>query len=80
MKVEKLEVLKVGLENEYYVLIVPNEFVREEGYRDFFLMHEFYGHVICTVGCCVKSDEEALEIVNGSAEDWIRWYKEDMEE
>lgn len=79
MKVERLEVLKVTLEDDFYVLVVPNDFPGEEGYRDFYVAHEFCGHVMYAVGCCVKSDEEVLDIVDRNADDWIRLYGEDME-
>lgn len=71
----RLEVLKVTLEDNFYVLVVPNE----EGFREFYLAHEICVHVMYAVGCCVKSDEEALDIVERNANDWVRLYEEDME-
>lgn len=79
MKVERLEVLKVTLEDNFYVLVVPNAFPEEEGYREFYVAHEICVHVMYAVGCCVKSDEEVLDIVDRNADDWIRLYGEDME-
>ncbi len=55
--VEKLEVLKVTVENGFYVLIVPNG-----EYHDFILAHENYGAYEHMFGCKVENDDEAVEL------------------
>lgn len=74
MKVEKLEVLKIGLWNEYYVLVVPNE---AEGVRDFFLANELCEHTMWLFSIPVGSDDEVLEIVEKNAAEYIKWYREE---
>ena len=78
MKVGKLEVLKVTLENEYYVLIMPN-FKEGVGIRDFFLAHELFGDVMWMFGCYVKDDEDAIRLAVSNAEDvYIPKYREGL--
>lgn len=74
MMVEKLEVLKIGLWNEYYVLVVPNE---AEGVRDFFLANELCEHTMWLFSVPVGSDDEVLEIVEKNAAEYIKWYREE---
>jgi hypothetical protein len=75
MTVEKLEVLKVNLENEYYVLIVPR--TDDEDIREFYLANEIYGDVMYMFGCIVHSDDEAVELALENVESGIRLYREE---
>ena len=71
MTVEKLDVLKVGLENEYYVLVVPNE---AEGIREFYLTNELVAKVMYMFGCYVVDDEEAIRLAVNNADEYRRDY------
>ena len=75
MNVEKLEVLKVNLENEYYILIVPNAV---EGIREFFLANELVAKVDYMFGCYVADDEEAIEIAVSNADEYEYMYRREL--
>ncbi len=79
MTVEKLEVLKVKLENEYYILIVPNkELDTGNKFRDFFLANELVEDTMWMFACEVESDDEAVRIAINNAEEYIDEYREGM--
>lgn len=78
MKVEKLDVLKVGLENEYYVLVVPNNEYGIDGFRDFFLANEMLEGVIWMLACEVEDDDAAARIAVNEAPEFIEYYREEM--
>lgn len=75
--VEKLEVLKVGLENEYYVLVVPNEGPCVGEFRDLFLANDLHEHVMWLLSLSGLSDEDILEIIEKNAAEYIKWYREE---
>ena len=62
--VQRLETLKVTLDDGFYVLIIPNG-----EYRDFLLSHEQYGAYDHMFSCTVESDDEAIELALGNTED-----------
>ena len=76
MKVEKLDVLKIGLENEYYILIIPNDEYGMDGFRDFFLASEMFEPVMWMFACGVENDDEAVEIALSNAEEYLDEYRE----
>ena len=78
MKVEKLEVLKVGLANEYYILIIPNDEYGMDGFRDFFLASEMFEGVIWMLACEVENDDEAVRIAVNEAPEFIEYYREEL--
>ena len=78
MTVENLEVLKVGLENEYYVLIVPNKDECDDKFWDLFLANELVEDTQWMFACEVESDDEAVRIAINSAEEYIDEYREGL--
>ena len=77
MTVEKLEVLKVGLGDEYYVLVVPNEEPGVGEFRDLFLANELMERVMWLLSLSGLSDEDVLETIEKNAAEYIKWYREE---
>lgn len=71
---EKLNVLKVTVENGFYVLVIPNG-----EYHDFILAHEDYGVYEHMFGCEVENDDEAVELALSNIEcgNYIQYYIDD---
>lgn len=78
MTVEKLEVLKVKLENEYYVLIVPNKDECDDKFWDLFMMNELMEHTMWILSVAGLSEADVVEIVEQNAADYIDWYREEF--
>ena len=78
MTVEKLDVLKVGLANEYYVLIIPNEDPVEGEFRDLFLANEMMEHTMWLFSVSGLSDDDVVEMIEENASEYIKWYREEF--
>lgn len=67
MKVEKVETIRVRLNDGFYVDITPNG-----DSRDFWLYRDGWGVSEFMFGMAVTTDDEAIELAIGNAEDYIQ--------
>lgn len=69
MKVEKVETIRVRLNDEFYCQITPSADYPE--CHDFILYRKGYGVSCHMFGCKIESDEHAVELAVSNAYDYI---------
>lgn len=74
MKVEKVETIRVRLNDGYYVDVTPND--EQAGYFDFWLHKTGYGICEFMFGCKAKNEAEILDLIEGNVEDYIPDFEE----
>jgi len=77
-------VLRVDLNEEYYVLIFPKQdkaYNGEtlEGWRDFWLFKSHYGISEFMFGCKIESNREAIELAENIAHHYIQQFEENVD-
>jgi hypothetical protein len=70
------ETMKVALENDMYVLVVPMD--EREGFREFWLMNERYGSASYMFGCEAVTEEDVLELIEANVGDHLSYFLETL--
>lgn len=79
MKYEKIQALKVPVEDGFTVLIVPDECLGHFCHT-FYLVHSEYDKVIEMFGTPDEKQEQLVQIAIATAPDYIRQYLADLGE
>lgn len=79
MKYEKIQALKVPVEDGFNVLIVPDECLGHFCHT-FYLLHAEHGKTIEMFGTPEETEEQLVQIAIANAPDYIRQYLADLDE
>lgn len=69
MKIKKLETIRIEITDEIYCDIIPS--LENDNYHDFVLLRKGYGVYLHMFSEKIKSEEDAIQLVEANANDYI---------
>ena len=78
MKVEKVETIRVHIDNMFYCDVTPT--TDHPGYYDFWLYRAGCGVSSYMFGCAASSEQDIVELIEANADDYIKTYLEEYYE